>query len=150
MFRKECYQEIGGYVPNKAGGIDWIAVTTARMMGWTTQSFPQKVFYHHRALGTGDSNKTRSNFNYGRKDYYLGNHPLWEAFRILYRFTKRPYVLGGLVTLSGYLWALFTRMDRPISNELMAFHRNEEMRKLKAILWQLIRHGNTKRYELKF
>ena len=33
LFRRRCFEEIGGYVPNKAGGIDWIAVTTARMLG---------------------------------------------------------------------------------------------------------------------
>src|ERR1035441_2668897 len=32
FFRLECFRQIGGYVPNAAGGIDWIAVTTARMM----------------------------------------------------------------------------------------------------------------------
>jgi len=34
LFRRQCFTDIGGYIPNKAGGIDWIAVTTARMMGW--------------------------------------------------------------------------------------------------------------------
>ncbi len=36
LFRRKCFEEIGGYVPNHAGGIDWIAVTTARMKGWRT------------------------------------------------------------------------------------------------------------------
>ena len=34
LFRRQCFEEIGGYVPNRAGGIDWVAVTTARMRGW--------------------------------------------------------------------------------------------------------------------
>jgi glycosyltransferase involved in cell wall biosynthesis len=150
LFRRTCFEEIGGYTPNKAGGIDWIAVTTARMKGWTTQSFPEKVFYHHRSLGTGESNWIKSHFNYGRKDYYLGNHPLWEAFRIVYRTVKKPYLVGGMLTLSGYAWAVMTRMERPISNELMAFHRGEEMRKLKSILWNGLLFGKVNRYELKF
>ena len=29
LFRRRCFEEIGGYRPNKAGGIDWMAVTTA-------------------------------------------------------------------------------------------------------------------------
>jgi glycosyltransferase involved in cell wall biosynthesis len=36
LFRRECFEDIGGYIPNKAGGIDWIAVTTARMKGGKT------------------------------------------------------------------------------------------------------------------
>jgi len=29
MFRRACFEAIGGYVPIKRGGIDWMAVTTA-------------------------------------------------------------------------------------------------------------------------
>ena len=39
MFRRQCFEEIGGYFPSKNGGIDWIAVTTARMIGWKTRSY---------------------------------------------------------------------------------------------------------------
>jgi Glycosyltransferases, probably involved in cell wall biogenesis len=54
LFRRECFQEIGGYVPNRAGGLDWIAVMTARMKGWTARSFPEKRFHHYRTLGTAE------------------------------------------------------------------------------------------------
>lgn len=52
LFRWQCFADVGGYIPNPAGGVDWIAVTTARMKGWRTKSFPQKRFHHHRTLGT--------------------------------------------------------------------------------------------------
>jgi glycosyltransferase involved in cell wall biosynthesis len=148
LFRKECFKQIGGYIPYKAGGIDWIAVTTARMMGWRTRSFPEKVFYHHRSLGTAESKKFKADFDYGQKDYLLGNHPIWEAFRIIYRFTKKPYMLGSLMLLSGYLCAFLMRMERPISRELIAYHRDEQMRKLKAILKDIIRFRRFNKYEI--
>jgi glycosyltransferase involved in cell wall biosynthesis len=34
VFRRACFEQIGGYQPVRGGGIDWIAVTTARMRGW--------------------------------------------------------------------------------------------------------------------
>src|SRR5580658_10196853 len=34
VFRRECFEQIGGYVAVKGGGIDHIAVVTARMKGW--------------------------------------------------------------------------------------------------------------------
>ena len=52
LFRRRCFEDIGGYIPNPAGGIDWVAVTTARMKGWRTRSFPEKRFHHYRPLGT--------------------------------------------------------------------------------------------------
>jgi glycosyl transferase family 2 len=134
LFRRQCFEQIGGYVPNKAGGIDWIAVTTARMRGWTTRSYREKSFFHHRGLGTAERSKLASSFSYGEKDYYLGNHPLWEAFRVAYRMSKRPYLVDGLAIGLGYAAAAVRRIDRPVTNELMRFHRKEELRKLGAIL----------------
>jgi glycosyltransferase involved in cell wall biosynthesis len=140
MFRRRCFAEIGGYIPNKAGGIDWIAVTTARMMGWKTRSFREKSFFHHRSLGTAERGILASNFSYGEKDYYLGGHPLWEMFRVAYRTTKRPYLLAGMVLGLGYMSAVLRQIDRPVSSSLMKFHRKEQMLKLKAI-WKSISKG---------
>jgi glycosyltransferase involved in cell wall biosynthesis len=134
LFRRECFEDIGGYVPIKAGGIDWIAVTTARMKGWTTRTFMEKTCFHHRPMGTGHSSSIMTWFRHGRKDYFLGGHPLWEIFRSLYQMSKRPYIIGGSLLLFGYTWAFLSRVDRPISEDLMKFHRSEQMQRLKSML----------------
>jgi glycosyltransferase involved in cell wall biosynthesis len=139
LFRRRCFEEIGGYRPNKAGGIDWMAVTTARMMGWKTRSFREKCFFHHRAMGTAERGRLASSFSYGEKDYYLGGHPVWEIFRVVYRMTKRPYLVNGMALGLGYLCAFARRVERPVSAELMRFHRKEQMRKLRSILGSLLR-----------
>ena len=138
VFRRECFDEIGGYFANKAGGIDWIAVATARMKGWKTRSFKEKSFFHYRHLGTAERGILAASFSYGQKDYFLGGHPLWELFRVSYRMTKRPYIVDGLALGLGYGLAALGRLQRPISKELMAFHRREQMRKLKTILRMLL------------
>lgn len=138
MFRRECFEEIGGYFANKAGGIDWIAVETARMKGWKTRSYREKSFFHHRPLGTADRGVLAASFSYGQKDYFLGGHPLWELFRVSYRMTKQPYVVDGLALGLGYGLAAVRRLKRPVSKELMAFHRREQMRKLKAIVRRVL------------
>src|SRR6266480_69497 len=134
LFRRQCFADVGGYFANKAGGIDWIAVTTARMKGWKTRSFREKSFFHHRHLGTAERSAIAAAFSYGEKDYYLGGHPVWQFFRVTYRMVKPPYVVEGLALGLGYGWAAVRRAKRPISKELMAFHRREQMRKLRAIL----------------
>ena len=137
LFRRQCWDEIGGYIPHRAGGIDWMAVTTARMKGWKTESFREKWFFHHRHLGTAERSIVSSSFSYGEKDYYLGGHPVWEVFRVAYQVTKAPYVVAGLALGLGYCWAFLRRTPRPVSRELMAFHRKEQMLKLKGILKSL-------------
>ena len=55
-----------------------------------------------------------------------------------YRATKRPYLVDGMALGLGYCWAFLRRTPRPVSPELMAFHRKEQMAKLKAILKTLV------------
>lgn len=148
LFRRACFEELGGYVPNKAGGVDWIAVTTARMKGWKTRSFREKYFFHYRSLGTAERNNLSATFSYGEKDYYLGGSPIWEIFRVLYRMTKKPLLLGGLALLAGYTWAALKRIDRPVSRELMHFHRKEQMRKLRLILLSILRLKKVDNFQL--
>lgn len=138
LFRRECFEDIGGYVPNRAGGVDWIAAMTARMKGWKVRSFPEKRFHHHRTLGTADKGPLRALFSYGEKDYYLGGSPIWELFRVTYRTTKKPLLLGGLSLLAGYTWATLRRTKRAVTPELMHFHRVQQMKKLRAIFRSLL------------
>jgi hypothetical protein len=47
----------------------------------------------------------------------------------------RPYVLGGLFLLLGYFWAMVRRTPRPISPELIAFHKTEQLRRLRKMIF---------------
>lgn len=131
LFRRRCFEEIGGYVPVAGGGIDWIAVTTARMKGWKTRTFLDKVCHHHRPMGTAAVGTMKALYRLGRQDYFLGGHPLWEVCRAGFQMTRRPYAVGGLVLLAGYLAALVRRVERPVSAELIRFHRGEQMHRLR-------------------
>jgi biofilm PGA synthesis N-glycosyltransferase PgaC len=134
LFRYRCFKDIGGYVANPAGGVDWIAVMTARMKGWTVRSFADKRFHHQRSMGTADKGPVAALFSHGEKDYYLGGSPIWQLFRVAYRLTQPPRLVGGLALLFGYCWAAVRRRERAVSPELMRFHRSEQMRKLKRAL----------------
>ena len=130
LFRRECFEQIGGYVQVKGGGIDWIAVTTARMKGWRTQTFVGRVCHHHRPMGTAQVGKVKASLLLGQQDYYLGNHPLWQVCRACYQIARRPYIVGGLALLAGYVKAWASRVQRPVSTELIQFHRREQMQRL--------------------
>ena len=139
LFRRDCFREVGGYVASPAGGVDWIAVMTARMKGWTARSFAEKRFHHYRSMGTAEKSPVAALFAYGQKDYYLGGSPVWQLFRVTYRLAKKPYLVGGLALLSGYVWAAVKRVQRPISPELVRHNRAEQMKKLGVILRSMLR-----------
>lgn len=131
LFRKECFEEIGGYQPMPRGGIDVVAVLTARMKGWKTRTYPEYVCFHHRGMGTAQSGKKSAWFRLGQKDYMLGRHPLWQCARSCYQMRNYPRVVGGFLLLAGYAWSALKRVRRPVSKDLMDFQRGEQMERLK-------------------
>ena len=134
LFRRECFEEIGGYKPVKGGGIDWIAVTTARMKGWMTRTFTERVCHHHRPMGTASRGRLKAHFFLGRQDYYLGGHPLWQLFRGGYQMARKPYLIGGVLLIAGYVWGWLKRVERPVSRDLIQFHQQEQVQRLRDAL----------------
>ena len=134
LFRRECFKAIGGYKPMEGGGIDWLAVTTARMLGWKTRTFTERSVLHHRKIGTGQSNRLGALYRQGAKDFTLGNHPLWQLFRALYQMRNRPLGIGGLAILTGYVWSFLRGVPRMAPPEIVRFCRSEQMARLRAAL----------------
>ena len=138
LFRRECFEEIGGYVPIKNGGIDVIPVYLARMKGWKTWTFTEKTYTHHRISGTGQGTAPGAFFRSGKKDYYLGGHPLWEILRCLYQMKSKPYIVGGLLLFAGYAWEFVKRAEYPVPAELVAFRRKEQMQRLRGMFQKFL------------
>ena len=131
VFRRACYEGIGGYQPVKVGTIDCIAVISARMKGWKTRTFTDMVCMHHRKVGTAQCGPLRARYNAGVMDYTMGNHPLWQAFRVMYQMGRKPYAIRGMAIGTGYFWALLRRRKRAVPDELVKFVRREQMQRLK-------------------
>jgi biofilm PGA synthesis N-glycosyltransferase PgaC len=137
LFRRECFETIGGYVPVKGGGIDVIAVLTARLKGWHTRTFPEKSCFHHRPMGSAiEGNVVRARVQLGQRAYSLGWHPLWQGFRSIYQMTKRPYIIGGAALFFGYVWATLKGVERVVSPELVEFQRREQLQRLRAFFFK--------------
>jgi hypothetical protein len=71
----------------------------------------------------------------GVKDHSVGNHPLWEFVRAIYQMKHHPYIIGGIAMGIGYLSAMLRRTEVPLSPELVAFVRREQMQRLKRFLF---------------
>jgi poly-beta-1,6-N-acetyl-D-glucosamine synthase len=134
LFRRKCFEQIGGYSLIKGGGIDWVAVTTARMKGWKTRTYIEKKCLHHRTIGTGTGSVLSGWIKQGRKDYYLGGHPVWQLFRCFYQMFRRPFLIGGFALLYGFTAAFWDGTEKQVSQDLMEFHRGEQIARLRKAL----------------
>lgn len=139
LFRRDCYERIGGYSPLKEGGVDLLAVLKARMMGWETRTFLEISCRHHRRMGTGTKSGIGVAFNGGRHDYLMGVNPIWQISRSFYQMTRPPLLLSGGAILAGYFWGMLRRDSRIVSDEVLQFRKREEMRRLKLFLLALLR-----------
>jgi len=140
LFRRKCYEDIGGISPIKEGGEDTIAVIKAQMKGWNVETFEEfKVFHHkHSEAARGVLSEI---FREGRMFYALGSHPLFEIIKSIKRIIERPYFLYAFVRMIGYLWPYCKRQKRSVSGEFIRFLRKEQFDQLKAVF---IEKGKTK------
>ena len=141
LFRRECFEAIGGYKPSKHGGIDLIATVSARMHGWETRIYTDKILLHHRQQGTAQFNKFLVEFSNGRKDYMFGSHPFYAICRATYRLMKKPPILGGCLLLLGYFWEMLKGTEPIVSPEFTAFRRREQRARLGRLLRRLFSSG---------
>ena len=130
LFRRQCYEDVGGYLPVEFGGEDAAAEFVARSKGWEVETFPDLRVLHHRRVGLGTGPFMSCKFRQGRMDRVLGYHPLFEFFRCCYRSIERPYVVGGALRFLGYVWSAL-RGDRTVlPPDVVAHLRGEQMKRL--------------------
>ena len=129
MFRRRCYEDVGGYIPLKYGGPDWHAEVMARMKGWEVRSYPEiKVFHHRRTLGA--DGVLIGGYRQGLMDYSLGSSALFEILKCMIRVGTRPYFFYAACRLAGYAAACLKREQRLVSREFVNFLQSEQRERL--------------------
>ncbi len=139
LFRRECYEAIGGYRPMPYGGVDLVAVMLSRLRGWKTRTFLEKTCHHHRKMGSATKSGLGVLRHDGYKDYTLGAHPVWEIFRCANRMLKPPYFIGGLSLAYGYFASWITRRPKSAPAEVVEYRRKEQMTRFRAIVGRIFR-----------
>lgn len=130
FFRRACYEQLGGYLPLRLGGVDAAAEAAAKMHGWSVRTFEDLVLKHHRRTGTEGGGILRARFRQGQIDRSLGYHPLFLAAKCIFRLGERPLILSGLLRGAGFVWAIL-RGDKPLTPpELVAFIQKDQLRRL--------------------
>jgi len=131
LFRRECFQQIGGYLPLRQGGIDAAAEITARMKGWTVRKFPENQVWEHRTTGTANDRVLAANFKWGMRFHSLGYGTLFYVIRSIAKMKNKPYFIGSMVALVGFLYARLRGYPIALPNEIVSYLRKEQNQKLR-------------------
>jgi len=130
LFRAECYRSTDGFIPMEAGGEDAAIEIEARMRGWVVRTFPELEVMHYGYVGRGAGSRMRARFKYGRMCFALGYHPLFQLVRLVFRISEKPYVLGSMAELAGYLEAGRNMRKPSLKPEAVSYLRNEQLGRL--------------------
>jgi poly-beta-1,6-N-acetyl-D-glucosamine synthase len=130
FFRRECFDQIGGYQPLARGMEDGIAEITARYYGWKTRSYQDLPVVHHRELGTVGRSIYGTRFSNGLTEYLVGYGFTYHIMRALSRVSERPYIIGAALVLAGYIWGLISRQPRLIPQSIIEYIRREQRTRL--------------------
>jgi poly-beta-1,6-N-acetyl-D-glucosamine synthase len=138
MFRRECYERIGGLKPIVYGGEDAYAEIVARTTGWEVRSFPEFPVFHHKP-GYLKRGIWKERIREGKMDYAIGNYPFFEMMKFLRRIPEYPVFIGAAVRMLGYFDALVMREDRIPPREML--------KQIKAEQWNIMRKALQKVFD---
>jgi poly-beta-1,6-N-acetyl-D-glucosamine synthase len=127
IYRKACWEAIGGLW--SAAGWDTIDEVKANMLGWKTSSFADLHLHHHRFTGAADG-MLQNRVKHGMVCYVSGYHPLFVLASCLSRIVQKPYVIGSVAILYGFLKAYFTHPPRVEDPPYLAYIRGQQLRRL--------------------
>ena len=106
-YRWACLQDV---LPlEERHGWDGIDQLKARARGWTTKTFTDLPFRHHRAEGQQDGSTWNHWLANGDTAYFMGYRPWYLLARTLHHMRQNPAAFGLLV---GYLAATLRRSPR--------------------------------------
>jgi hypothetical protein len=134
FFRRECFEQIGGYRPLALGGIDTAAEFTARMKGWETRTFPEHRILEHRLTGSATASPLTASLRGGRRMHALGYSPLFFIVRCVYRALEKPRIVGSGAALAGFIGGVIRGDAIALPPEVVAFVRAEQHQKLRKLL----------------
>jgi len=130
LYRVDCFRDIGGF----AREVCWDGIDghMCRMKGWIARSVddPELRIVHLRQMGSSHIGIWTGRQRWGRGKYFMGSTPEYMAAVALYRMAERPFVVGGIGILYGYVKAMLEGAPRMEDAAYLAFLRRFERESL--------------------
>ncbi|MGA7410088.1 MAG: glycosyltransferase family 2 protein [Bryobacteraceae bacterium] len=134
-YRRECWDTLGGLWVGP--GSDTVDEVKANMLNWSTRSFTDLQVQHHRWTGAAYG-RWGGVVKNGKTDYVTGYHPLFLLAKSCARLFQKPYLVGSVALLYGYVRAHLDRIPRVDDPELIRYLRQQQIAKLtgRETIWK--------------
>jgi biofilm PGA synthesis N-glycosyltransferase PgaC len=132
FYRVDRFEEIGGFVREVMW--DGIDCHLCRMHGYSACSWdePELRFVHLRPMGSSQKGIYTGRMRHGYGQYFMGTAFWYMAASALSRANEKPYVLGSLAVMWGWLKAALQRKPRYANLAFRRFLRHYQMRALRV------------------
>lgn len=130
FYRMDRFQAIGGFVREVMW--DGIDCHLCRMRGWMACSWddPELRFVHLRPMGSSQQSVYTGRMRHGFGQYFMGTGFIYLAASALSRMNQKPYVLGSLAIMWGWIKSAALRKPRYDNLNFRRFLRRYQIRSL--------------------
>lgn len=129
MFRRACFDEIGGYQALVYGGEDWLAQVHAQHAGWKVRSLLHLPVHHYRPTSSAGG-RLKGIFRMGMRDASFGSHPAFELVKCARRVREAPALISPLIRLSGYFWYGIKHKSPVVPSDVVQTLRKEQIQRV--------------------
>ena len=128
FYRVQCFKAIGGFVREVMW--DGIDCHRCRMKGWIACSWdePELRFVHLRPMGSSQQSIYAGRMRHGYGQYFMGTGFLYMLASAISRLNQKPYILGALAMLWGWMVSALQRKPRYEDAEFRMFLRRYQRR----------------------
>ena len=130
FYRMSCFLALGGFVREVMW--DGIDVHQCRMRGWAACSWdsPELRFIHLRPMGSSQVGVLTGRMRHGYGQYFMGTSFVYMLANAVNRINEKPYVVGSLAMLWGWLKSAVQRKPRYEEPGFRSFLRHYQWRAL--------------------
>jgi biofilm PGA synthesis N-glycosyltransferase PgaC len=134
LFRRECFQQIGGYLRIESGGIDAAAEIMARMQGWSVRKVANNAVYEQRRTGCAHGRPWKAAYKEGVHYHRLGYSTVFYCLRCACRLGDPPWLFGSVLGLIGFLCARLRRDPVCLPPNVVSYLHAEQLDKIRRHL----------------
>ena len=98
---------------------------------------PALAIRHLRLMGSSDGTDYRGRLRWGRGQWFMGSSLSYVLASGLFRMREKPYGIGGLLIVAGYLWAALRGDARYDDSEFRANLRDWQSERISRAFREL-------------